>query len=308
MDNRTRLLAIKKIIDKYSDINHHLSNEEINSYLFNEYNEDCFRKVISSDFKALQNFYPENKYVYKHKSGYYSELKPFSFTELKILIDSLNAISDIDEDSLNNLNNKLLSFASIYQEKYLNIPLKSKHPRNNFFNNVDLILKAIAEKMYLQVNYQYWKEFREIRPLYLLYDEGHYYLLHSYPQDKKKRIYSLRLSRIKNLNISSKFIDEEEISLKTIQRFISNSKKTFNTDNYSYVKIKYANKPNLIERLKEDFINIDFYPDYAIINTDINSQFFSLISSYQKEIEIVEPIEVRNTYKKFLNDILTYYL
>ena len=110
MNNKRRILALIEIFRRYSDENHHLKYSEIVSLLKDRDIDLTCRQTLYSDIKILNDF----GYNIEYDDGYYLLDDPFYLSEIKLLIDSLNSLIELDDYLINNISNKLYSFVSLY--------------------------------------------------------------------------------------------------------------------------------------------------------------------------------------------------
>ena len=98
MSNKTRLLTLIEILKRESDAEHPLSLNEIIALLENK---DIYveRKTLYQDFYDLDEFGLEVEYLRPSKK-YFLDAAPFTLSEIKIMIDSLSSLKNLDDKSL----------------------------------------------------------------------------------------------------------------------------------------------------------------------------------------------------------------
>lgn len=104
-NNKKRILHLIEILRKNTDMDHKLSLNEVTEWLEKSGIEVQNRKTLYDDFKSLNEY----GYEVKYQNGYYLSEAPFSISEVKIIIDSLNSLKNLDDSLLNKVTNKLYS-------------------------------------------------------------------------------------------------------------------------------------------------------------------------------------------------------
>ena len=180
-NNKLRILKLLEILKKYSDMEHKLSLAQITSLLESEGLEIQNRKTLYDDFKTLNRAGYEVEYA----EGYYLLEAPFTLSEIKIIVDSLNSLKNLDDKFLNKLNNKLYSFLSDYEVKSLNkLAYRNKHSDKKFINRLEDTLSAIKFNKTILMK-RNAKDEEEICPLFLYRHNDFYYLYYHYLGNQK---------------------------------------------------------------------------------------------------------------------------
>ncbi|MBO5527029.1 MAG: hypothetical protein J5946_03190, partial [Erysipelotrichaceae bacterium] len=91
--NKQRLFSLVSIMKEYSDMDHKLSIGEICALLEKEGITSVNRKTLYDDFRSMEIF----GYDVEYENGYYLSEAPFSVSEIKIIIDSLNSLKNLDD-------------------------------------------------------------------------------------------------------------------------------------------------------------------------------------------------------------------
>ncbi|MBR5755664.1 MAG: hypothetical protein IKX97_07610, partial [Erysipelotrichaceae bacterium] len=128
--NKKRILQLIDIMKNETDMDHPLSLKEIVTELEKRDVIVNNRKTLYDDFRYLN----ENGYDVEYSDGkYYLEEAPFSLSEIKIIIDSVNSLRSIDDRFLVSLKDKIYSFVSRYQTDYLKeLEYAGKHVQGRF--------------------------------------------------------------------------------------------------------------------------------------------------------------------------------
>lgn len=297
MNNKRRILALIEIFRRYSDENHHLKYSEIVSLLKDRDIDLTCRQTLYSDIKILNDF----GYNIEYDDGYYLLDAPFYLSEIKLLIDSLNSLIELDDYLINNISNKLYSFVSLYDEKYLRtLSFSSKHKKSSLLNHLEFIIEAIKNHCAIIITTRYNKDEKEIFPLFLHRENNHYYFYYHYPYSNK--IYHYRFDTIKDLKPSDRK-DEISIQKEAIIKQIIESTDSFSSNDKALINIKILNNDERTrERLINDFPSSIITAQGISIKVSINKVLFGKFVAYGKDI-LIENEDIKRRYYAYLLDI-----
>ena len=296
-NNKKRLLTLIDILKKKTDMENKLSLNEIISYLEENDIDISNRKTLYDDFKILSECGIEVEY----DNGYYLSEAPFSLSEIKILIDSLNSLKNIDNKVLQKIQFKLYSFVSIYEEELLTkLEYHNKHTDAKFINRLEDTLEAIRTSSTLIIHRKN-KDEEEIGPLFLYRNNDYYYLYYHYINSDK--IYHARFDNVLNTKLTNNK-DDITIARNKIIAHIEESSNAYYSNKSETIEIKIVNDSELLRnRLVDDFKNIIFTKDGFSIKASINNVFFSKLVAYGTDIKISDK-NIANSYTKYLKDII----
>ena len=297
MNNKRRILALIEIFRRYSDENHHLKYSEIVSLLKDRDIDLTCRQTLYSDIKILNDF----GYNIEYDDGYYLLDAPFYLSEIKLLIDSLNSLIELDDYLINNISNKLYSFVSLYDEKYLRtLSFSSKHKKSSLLNHLEFIIEAIKNHCAIIITTRYNKDEKEIFPLFLHRENNHYYFYYHYPYSNK--VYHYRFDTIKDLKPSDRK-DEISIQKEAIIKQIIESTDSFSSNDKALINIKILNNDERTrERLINDFPSSIITAQGISIKVSINKVLFGKLVAYGKDI-LIENEDIKRRYYAYLLDI-----
>ena len=297
-NNKIRLLKLLEILKKNTDMDHKLSLNEIISLLQNEGIDIQNRKTLYDDFDSLS----ESGYEIEYDDGYYLAQAPFSLSEVKILIDSLNSLKNLDDKLLVRLNNKLYSFLSIYEEKLLRkLEYHNKHSDRKFINRLEDTLNSIRENKTLIIKRNN-KDEEEICPIFLYRNNDFYYLYYHYLGNNK--IYHTRFDNIVYMKLTNNSNDIN-ISRTELIETINASSNAFYSNKATNISFTITNDSEYLRsRLLDDFPNIIFTKNGFNIKASVNNAFFSRLVSYSTDIKISDK-HVANQYIDYLSSIIT---
>ena len=296
--HRERLLKLLELLIRYTDMDHKLSISELCDLLSDEGINVSNRKTLYDDFKLLSKM----GYEIEYDNGYYLAQAPFSLSEIKIMVDSLNSLRNLDERFLESLKKKLYGFISIYESKKLKkLEYHNRHRDKKFLNRLEDVLSAINDDTALIIH-RMNKDEEEIIPLFLHRQNDFYYLYYHYPESDK--IYHCRFDNI----LSSRLTDHkntQSIPLEKVLEHIEESTSSFHSGKGRLIRIEITeDTPYIRQRLEDDFPNLVFTKKGFSIKASINDAFFAKLVSYKDQIKISDR-DVADQYIAFLGSIIT---
>ena len=295
--NKARLLFLIEILKRYSDIDHKLSLNDIISYLEENDITVSNRKTLYDDFKILSQY----GYDIDYDNGYYLSQSPFTISEIKIIIDSLNSLKSLDDSFLNALKDKLYSFISIYEQNDLKkLEYHIKHKDKKFINRLEDALQAINSNQTIIIK-RINRDTEEITPIFLYRVNDYYYLYYHYLNSEK--IYHARFDNIIDIKLTNN-IDNVYIPIDKVIEHISQSSSGFYSQKAKTVKFIISEDSDYLRsRLMDDFPNIIFSKDGFVLKVSVNEVFFSKLVQYGKQIKISDR-SIADQYSAYLNDII----
>ena len=232
----TLILDILQILEKYSDVSHRLTQNDIISLLKTEFDMDAERKSIvrniSNLIEAGYNIGYDEKSKGNGKSktlvrtNFYIE-RDFDDSELRFLIDGIIFSKLLSSRQKKQLIKKLESLSSKYFKSSLSKVSMSdndKTKNEDLFLNIEIIAEAISKNKKIRFNYLTFdmdkklvcrkNENNEIKqyivsPHQMVASNGRYYLLCSYNKYEDE-ISNLRIDRIINAEIIDEKIDNNK--------------------------------------------------------------------------------------------------
>ena len=147
------MMMILEILKKYSDENHHLTQQEIIRRLESEYGMPCDRRSVKANVEALV----EMDYDIDMENGYALVGREFDDAELRMLIDSVLFSKNITGVQSKRLIDKLKSFGNIYFEAKVSHVASSSYlsrtDNKQVLYNVGVLNDAIDEKRKIRFRY-----------------------------------------------------------------------------------------------------------------------------------------------------------
>ena len=105
------ILRIREILERYSDDDHHLTQQQIIHYLKQDYGLILERKAVARDLSRLKEAGVE---IRSDRKGSYLAARQFDDTELRILIDGVLSSRYISKRDSDGLIERLCELSSVY--------------------------------------------------------------------------------------------------------------------------------------------------------------------------------------------------
>jgi predicted DNA-binding transcriptional regulator YafY len=213
LTEKTYILCILSILQKYSDADHILSVKDIKGKMKAIYDVEVDRRTIYRNVNQLNDFGYDISTYEENRIGYYLREREFEPSELHMLADAVLTAEFIPEKEGKDLIQKLQQQGSIYQMKSLNrlglVKLNKKAPNKEIFYTVEMLDEAITNKKQVEFEYVTYdldlqqkprrKEKYLVNPYALYWNNGQYYLISN--MEPHEGICHFRLDRIKKINI-----------------------------------------------------------------------------------------------------------
>lgn len=320
-NQKLKLFYIIQMLMENTDEDHVMSTQEIIAKLADN-GIRAERKSIYDDMDCLMDYgYDIIQKKGRTGSGYYLASRDFELAELKLLVDAVQASRFMTAKKSRELIKKLEKLASRHQagqlQRQVYVAGRVKTENERIYYNVDTIYKAIGENVQIAFTYLEWNLARELQPRKegsqyqvspwaLIWEDENYYLaaydgkaglIKHYRVDKMGDVKLLAQARegrdqFERIDLAAytkqtfgMFGGEEEtVTLQLADRLIG-------------VVLDRFGKETDIKKLGTDCFTVR-------IRAAVSGQFFGWLCGLGKDVRIVSPIEVKEKYKKWLEDIL----
>lgn len=315
MENSSKLrtLYILRVLEEYTDENHHLTTAEIVNILEEKYNLTTHRTTIPTDIKILCDYGIDIITVKSSQNKYYIGSRSLEVPEIKLLIDAIQSSKFITAKKSKALVQKLTAMTSKYQSKNLNrnivVDKRIKPNNEKIYYIVDALNDAINNKT--KVSFYYFdflpnkkKHMKNNGKPYLISPyslawTGDYYYLIGYSDEREKTL----VFRVDRIDKEPVILDEK----------ITKAPKDFDLAEYTNqvfqmydgeertVELKCDNElmKNIIDRFGEKVYVINNNEDTFTVSVtvDVSATFFGWVLGFGGGIKIVAPEDVKEEYK-----------
>ena len=330
-------LLVWQYLLKHTDEDHAVSSEVIKEHL-SEYGITADRHSIARDINTLKDLFAADldaeiddrdrlnyEIVYDtRKRGYKVSCRPYDFEELRLLAECVRASKFISKSQEEHLMTTIEGLCSESQIKELKNEVylvgRSKTSNKYIMRSMLKINRAIKEKR--KISFKYLKYTLDDRttqvarrggkayirsPFKLLINDGNYYLLAYDSEKEDMRTY--RLDRMKEVDITEEPQDGADAYNKIdIRTYTQRVFSMFGGED-KFVSIRFTN--DLLDAAVERFGNgedVFYRPDESghfvvSAHVEISKQFYAWVCGFYTKAKIINPPEVVEGMKDFLNDI-----
>lgn len=206
---KSALLRILQILQRYSDENHPLKQEDIIKILDAEYGIPLERKAIGRNIQLLKDAGVE---IESTRAGSWLSEREFTDAEIRMLIDSVMSSKHIPEHQSKDIIDKLCGLTSKYFKSHVKYVYSvgdwDKTDNQELFLNIELIDEAIEYGKQIRFDYNKYGVDKKLHKTYthaaspyqLILHNQRYYLMSC--NEKWKNLAFYRLDRIKNMRLT----------------------------------------------------------------------------------------------------------
>ena len=314
---RMALLRVPEILQKYSDENHPLTQEEILTRLDRDYGIVLERKAVGRILSLLKEADYE---IVSTGAGCYLAGRTFEDSEVHLLIDGVLASKHINPTHSKELIEKLASFASpSFRKNVKNVYTvnewdKTENPA--LFYTIEVIDEAIEAGRRIEYDYNKYGADKKLHvsshqrgtPYLLILHNQRYYLMSL--NEKFKTVFYCRVDHITGIRMT----DEPATPIRTIPGYENGIDfKRFS----SAMPYMFADPPERIDFLAADWVIdqvIDWFGKEIRITPTDNEKLFrvSVLSSpnamelwalqYASAVEVISPLPLREKIKNRFAD------
>ena len=314
-----RLLFLLRYLQQNTDDQHLVTTPELLSALESAgYQVD--RKTLYDDINVLKEDFDIDIITEKHRGNeYFIGGREFELSELKLLINAVASSRFISARESRKLIDKLSSQASVWHKKDLEpritIGERIKAPETRIYYTIDTLNSAIKQKR--QVSFQY-AEYDSSRrkvlrnggevytnsPYDCLWNDDKYYLI-GY-SEKHQGLVTFRIDRIVNLEI----LDEKSLPKPRNYRISDFANKVFRMYDGTLQEVELSCREPMMKQLVDhfgtDFEDLPAEKGYftAKIKVSVSRTFFSWLFQFGSDVQIIGPEQVREQYRRMLEDAL----
>lgn len=314
---KIKMLKLLEMLRSEADETHPLTTDEICRRL-EEMEISCDRRTVTKDIELLNQYgYEVLSRMVGHKKGYFLADRSFSLSELKILIDAVQAASFITEKKSGELIGKIAGLGSCYRADLLKNNLikfnASKHTNEQVYYAVLNIETALLERKKVSFFYYdldengervYRKNKRHyiVDPVSLVMHEDNYYLL-AYSEKYHGRT-TYRIDRMETVDIEDSAICSEAQDMQS--SVDEHVKQAFRMYGGRTAKVTLQFDRSLIgciyDKFGEDTKIVSMGNDifHTTVTVQVAPTFFGWVFQFLGKMEIIMPKRVVAQYGKYL--------
>lgn len=318
MDNlepkKLALIRILQILEKYSDYDHPLTQEDIARHLEKEYGIVIERKAISRNISLLKEAGID---IESRRAGSYLDGRRFEDSELRMLIDGVLCSKYITAKHSTDLIDRLCGLSNRYFRSHVkniySVNEWCKTENQALFYNIEIIDDAIEQGKQITFDYNKYgldkklhkSAFHTASPYQLLLHNQRYYLMAR--NEYWKDVVFYRLDRITNIRLT----DRPLTPLQTVKGYEAGVDYKELATGLPYM---FNDKPQPVEMIAEGYIIdqvIDWFgTDIRLQQLDDGKVRVSLKASLQamehwamqyiNHVEVIAPVELRERIREDL--------
>lgn len=304
------LLRILHILERYSDAQHPLTQEEIVRKLEEDYGIVVDRKLVGRQLSLLMEVYGDGStslvLASERGKGVYVEQREFEDSELRLLIDGVLASKHVTAKHSKDLIEKLCRQGNVYFRAHVknvySVNEWNKTDNVSVFLNIELIHEAIENGKQLKFVYNKYGTDKQLHktsnprvsPYQLILHNQHYYLMARHERFLDMHFY--RLDRITDMRVLD---DRPATPMREVEGYESGIDYKKLSTALPYL---YTSKPEYVEFYVDDWAVdavVDWFGRDVKIEDENGRNKVSLIVSpdameywalqYLKGVEIISP-------------------
>lgn len=317
-NDKLRPFLIAKILRDRTDEDHTLTTNQICQILLEAYGIETFRTTVKSDVELLQKVGIGVQGIRSTQNRYNYIDREFDTAELKILIDAVESAKFISKAKSDQLVAKLTALAGPYKEAEIkrNLVVDSRYKSGNehIMLIVDVINEAINQHKKIRFRMIEYTEQKEIilhndgeeytfSPYSLVWDGDFYYMV-GY-SDKYQSIGSHRIDRIYKVPSILSESSVEPAQDFDINQYINTMFRMYDAPRK---EVELIVENHLMDAMIDKFgpdVEADTLPTGRFrlrATVSIGAPFYNWIFGFRGMVKIVAPAEVKDEYKKRIEE------
>ena len=318
---KTLIMRIFQILERYSDEDHPLKQQDIIDILDRDYDIECERKAVGRNISCLKEMGYD---IVNDAKGAYLASRHFENAELRLLIDSVLSSRHINSTHSKQLIDKLIelggrNFKSHVKHVY-SVKEWEKSQNKDFFLNIEIVDEAIEQGKKIKFEYNrtgidgklHMTDVHTGSPYQMLLHNQRYYLM--IKDDKYDTVSYDRLDKITNMKIT----DEDALPLNEMDGFRHSIDYKSIATGMPYM---FSDKPQTIVLKCKSFM-MDELSDwfgtaftaapaedgYFVANIKASKQaMLYWVLQYNSNVEVLRPEALREEVISRLKDTLALY-
>ena len=328
--SRARLLYVLAILATETNMSCGLTLQEICQILFVKHpEENCSEQRVREDIAVLQALSEENFMAFEikcetgpHNQRKYKLYHPtFGLNEARMVFDSISISQFLSQAQKNSLISQLEGFLSRSEVQQLKQRVRVRPclmQNEKLLQTLQVIYRAIDERKCLSFDYsrfdiagrqQIRKTYRHIRPIQVVWEQEHYYLVAINPEhteDDQQRNY--RIDRMGNVAVDTgewRRVKNIGFSYGQFDMFSAKEKQV----------VTFRVHQDLLDMIFETFgTHIICHPDnerpeWIVFSAEVelSGGFDRWVLRQTDKIEVLSPMSVRNHIYQLLQNIIESY-
>ena len=201
---KSKLVTLLRILEQRTDENHRLNVPQLVQLLENQ-GILAERKSIYSDIDALRRGGVDVELARGRGGGYYLASRTFELSELKLLVDAVQASKVVSARTSSKLIHKLEALCSDYEgtqlQRQVYVDGRPKTDSQTLLYSIDALHTAINRGCLVQFRYKGSSAVRTVSPWQLAWENGCYYLIAYQDEKEPAGIRNYRVDRMSSVTV-----------------------------------------------------------------------------------------------------------
>ena len=312
--SKPRILYIYKLLMERTDENHYLTAQQIINQL-EEMGISAFRKTVISDIEQLIEFGVDVVCVKSSQNRYHIEKRDFTLSELKLLVDAVEASQFITQSKSAELIGKLSDLTSVNNAdklcRQIYLTRRMKCDNEEIYEVVDRCHEAISgckQVTFLYYEYDGQKnrvlrnngERYRFSPYGMTWEDGRYYII-GYSL-KHNKIVTFRVDRMSSVEVTDNRCIPQPDNF-SIAEYAKKVIHMYDDENVTVtLKCKNEVMKSVIDRFGIDVHTEPSTKGYfkAVVEVSASRTFFGWVFQFAGDIQIVKPAKVKRNFIEML--------
>ena len=201
---KSKLVTLLRILEQRTDENHRLNVPQLVQLLENQ-GILAERKSIYSDIDTLRSLGYDIQLQRGRGGGYWMASRAFELSELKLLVDAVQASKVISARTSKKLIRKLEALCSEYEgtqlQRQVYVDGRPKADSRTLLYSIDALHTAINRECLVQFRYKGSSAVRTVSPWQLAWESGCYYLIAYQDEKEPAGIRNYRVDRMSSVTV-----------------------------------------------------------------------------------------------------------
>lgn len=318
-DSYIKYISVIDLIIKNSDEKNPITINQIQDLIYEKGYDFKIDFRIVKKFVENYNDYYEDTVIKAYKDGkynyFYYENPNLDLMEAKAIIDLVYSSHFFTLKTKENYKKRMEDLFSIHNQAYfqkrLNLHVVKNENEQVFYQELEVITKAIKEKKKIRFEYQkptleekQKPKITELAPIDTVFSNNEYYLLCQGAKDPNTCI-QYRLDYVKNVEIVKKSeVEFNPLEVQSFEEKLNNMTYMYGQGQLEVIELEFHPSvySNMIDKFGKDIhpkkINDDLY--CVQVKHIINSTFYSWIIGFGGRIQIADNAKHKDDFKEFL--------
>lgn len=310
-DSKSRILHIYRILVEETDSEHQITIQQIIDRL-DEVGIPAYRKTVQADIEFLKEFGLDVICIRSSQNKYYINSNVFTLSELKLLVDAVEASHFITQAKSAELIGKLSDLTSGHNadklSRHIFLSKRMKSDNEEIYDMVDKIHDAINSKH--QITFFYYeydnmknRVFRnngnryQFSPYGMTWEDNKYYVV-GYSV-KHKKIISYRVDRMTDVMVTDNLCVPQPDGF-SVADYVSRVFRMYGDEPVVAVTLKCKNRvmKSIVDRFGYDVQTAPLNDEYftAVVEVSASQTFFGWVFQFGGDIQIIKPANIKRAF------------